>query len=143
MKKSFFLSYKSNLSIDSIVHSLEHTLQINFVPHDSHFIGLYIQYKGEYCDSLKIMSNLTPDLDYQIDSAKDFSTVIKIMLEQGKNVDKNRKKDFQISLKLFLYLKIFTKTKNIKIPSSLLRDLYISYSKIYIHLCVSIFCDVT
>lgn len=80
--------------MDNITNYLEDILKVKFVLHESDYVGVYKKYSGDYCDSLKVLKNKSPDLDYILEEEKDFVTIIEIALEDGKNLKKENNNIF-------------------------------------------------
>lgn len=90
MKKHFFLTFKSTLSMLELLDILQNKLQIDFVLHESMYLGEYYAYKGLLCESFKIFDNKMPDHELHLDEAG-IMTILKLSFIEGKNKDKEIK----------------------------------------------------
>lgn len=93
MKKSFFLTYKTNLNLIDSVGIFEKKFDISFVEHSSDYLGNYYSYEGLFCDNFKILQNKLPDGDLQINDSG-IETILKLGFFNGKNKEKQSKYEF-------------------------------------------------
>lgn len=93
MKKSFFLTYVSKLQPIKLVEIFEKKFDMNFIEHSSSYLGDYYAHQGVFCDSFKILNNILPDGEFEIDDSE-IVTIMKLGFFNGKNKEKQSKTEY-------------------------------------------------
>lgn len=91
----YFLKYGSDKSREEVFKLLERKWDISCSEHDSSYFGLYFSYTGLYADKLTITDNYIRLANEWLDEKnKEFNTLVKVSITNGKNSDKLSKYKF-------------------------------------------------
>ena len=88
MKKSYFLTFSSKLSIVQCVKLLHARLDMDFSLHESEYFGEYWKYSGMLAESVTVGSNILPTGDLRVAGVEDSTTILEVAINEGKNIDR-------------------------------------------------------
>ncbi|WP_174939777.1 hypothetical protein [Burkholderia lata] len=88
MRKSYYLTYGTDLSKGEVAKLLESQVGLDFEERDSQYFGVYFQYVGLYADKLTIGDNFVESSGEWLDGKNKCKTLIEVQINSGKNSDK-------------------------------------------------------
>ena len=100
MRKSYHCVFGSTRSIDELESEIGKRLDIKFEPHDSSYLGQYVNYSGLFSDRLTIERNQKNAEDWRYEEFKNYPTLILFNNTEGKNADKLSKTKYLKSVLL-------------------------------------------
>jgi hypothetical protein len=89
MKKNFYNLFGSRRSIEDVAALIHQRLDLDFVRHESSYVGEYFKYAGLYSDKITIERNRNDVMnEWKTVQFKDYPTLIYVSNTVGKNADK-------------------------------------------------------
>jgi hypothetical protein len=82
------LSFASSKPLNAVCKDFYDRFDIDFIGHDSSYIGEYLKYSGVYADVIRILPNVMPNSEYVYGENKDIETIVEIFFTNGKNAEK-------------------------------------------------------
>lgn len=89
MKKYFFLSFASSKPLNDVCKDFYDRFDIEFIKHESSYVGEYLKYSGMYADVIKILPNIMPNGEHVYGKNEDIKTIVEISFISGKNNEKS------------------------------------------------------
>jgi hypothetical protein len=91
MRTSYYLLFGSPLALQQTADLIARRLDVEFTPHDSSYLGEYLQYAGLLADKLTIEANSEGAQDVKEPQFAQFPTLVYFSAYSGKNADKRSK----------------------------------------------------
>ncbi|WP_091153216.1 hypothetical protein [Mucilaginibacter pineti] len=90
MKKNYFLLFGSFLDSRQMAADLLYQkMDLNFVPHESSYLGEYLKYSGLFADHMTISDNFNKaENDWSEPEFKNYPVLIFVSHDHGRNEDK-------------------------------------------------------
>lgn len=95
MKKSYHCVFGTNIDVGHLCQILYDNFDMEFTPHDSRYVGLYLKYSGLFADKIVIKENKSDPAGARANERlHEYATLICLDNFTGKNSDKLSKTNY-------------------------------------------------
>lgn len=82
------MSFASSKPLDEVCKNFRDRFDIEFIKHESSYVGEYFKYSGMYADVIKVLHNVRPTGEHVHEANNNIKTIIEASFISGKNADK-------------------------------------------------------